>query len=205
MYGTPASYQVRYGDTLFSIARRYHLGCRQLINANHLKPPYALQAGQTLFLSAVSWVKKPAPPRTSAHSIHSSPSKMPRLGKNPDNSQWRWPLPGKVVEGFSPQRGKGITISGHQRERIIASAAGVVVYSGAGLSGPGRMIIIRHADSFLTAYDNAARNFVVEGQRVRAGQVIAEAGVVDGRFFGVYFEIRKSGKPLNPRLYLSRR
>lgn len=199
-HSTLNTYQVRYGETLFSIARKYHLDCRQIINNNHLKPPYALQAGQTLDLNTVSWVRPAIRP------VHNKTREAIKPPREHENSQWRWPLSGRVVEVFSPRHGRqGITVKGRQHERIVASAAGVVVYSGAGLSGPGKMIIIRHANSILTAYDNTSRNLVAEGRHVRAGQAIAEAGIMDGRFFGVHFEIRKAGKPLNPMLYLSKR
>lgn len=88
---------------------------------------------------------------------------------------------------------------------MYAAADGVVAYSGNGLSGYGNLIIIKHNGQFLTAYANNLKNKVEEGQKVKAGQIIAEMGIIDRQFWGVHFEIRKSGQPVNPMLYLQKR
>ena len=78
----------------------------------------------------------------------------------------------------------------------------MVAYAGNGLPGYGNLIILIHDNQFLTAYGNNARNLVKEGQRVQSGQVIAEMGIIDHRFYGVHFEIRQAGHPLNPLDFL---
>ena len=85
-----------------------------------------------------------------------------------------------------------------------ASSSGVVAYAGSGLAGYGNLIIIKHNNEFLTAYGNNARNLVREGQRVSSGQIIAEAGVIERKYYGVHFEIRKRGVPVNPLNYLQK-
>jgi lipoprotein NlpD len=118
---------------------------------------------------------------------------------------WYWPVRGRVVTTFIPGQGKkGINIACNKGDRIKASSNGVVAYAGNGLQGYGNLIIIRHTNEFLTAYGNNARNLVREGQQVRAGQDIAEAGLVDRKYWGVHFEIRKKGIPVNPMSYLKR-
>ena len=110
-----------------------------------------------------------------------------------------------MVATFVPQQGKkGIDIAGSKGQKIQAAAGGVVAYAGSGLSGYGNLIIIKHNNQYLTAYGNKLRNLVKEGQHIRAGQTIAEMGVVDRRYWGVHFEIRKAGIPVNPLSYLKK-
>lgn len=112
---------------------------------------------------------------------------------------------GRVATRFIPQQGKkGIDIAGRKGEKIRAASSGVVAYAGNGLSGYGNLIIVKHNNQFLTAYGNNLRNLVKEGQKVKAGQIIAEMGVIDRRFWGVHFEIRRAGRPVNPLNYLGR-
>ena len=112
---------------------------------------------------------------------------------------------GRVVATYVPQQGKkGIDIAGKKGDKIHAAAGGTVAYAGNGLSGYGNLIIIKHDNQYLTAYGDNLHNLVKEGQRIRRGQIIAEMGVVDRRFWGVHFEIRKAGKPVNPLNYLQK-
>ena len=134
-----------------------------------------------------------------------SPSYQASWARPGRYQSWLWPVNGRVATQFIPQQGKkGIDIAGMKGEKIRASSGGVVAYAGSGLSGYGNLIIIKHNNQFLTAYGNNLRNMVHEGQQVKAGQVIAEMGVVDRRFWGVHFEIRRAGKPVNPLNYLQK-
>ncbi|MDP1603334.1 MAG: peptidoglycan DD-metalloendopeptidase family protein [Legionella sp.] len=109
------------------------------------------------------------------------------------------------MANFFPEQGKkGIDIAGKKGDIVRAASGGMVAYSGNGLSGYGNLIIIKHDGQFLTAYGNNLRNRVREGQKVKAGQIIAEMGIVDRKFWGVHFEIRKAGQPVNPMSYLQR-
>lgn len=121
------------------------------------------------------------------------------------NSQWIWPAHGHIATRFLPDQGyKGINIAGQRGEKIHAAAGGVVAYAGSGIAGYGNLIIIKHDNQYLTAYGNNARNLVTEGQRIKKGQMIAEMGMVERSYWGVHFEIRKSGMPVNPLNYLPR-
>lgn len=135
-----------------------------------------------------------ATPPISTHSLSSSSAL-----NSSSNSSWAWPARGRVVENFSPLSGiKGINIEGKKGDKIYAAASGVVAYAGSGLAGYGNLIIIKHNDRFLTAYGNNLQNRVHEGQVIHKGQVIADMGIVNRKYWGVHFEIRQLGKPVNP-------
>ncbi len=109
-----------------------------------------------------------------------------------------WPIKGKVLKRFSPPGNKGIDIAGKQGQSIKAAEAGKVVYGGQGLIGFGKLLIIKHNDDYLSAYAKNRRLLVNEGQQVKKGQVIAEAGKVGSKRTSLHFEIRKNGMPVNP-------
>ncbi|MHB1991218.1 peptidoglycan DD-metalloendopeptidase family protein [Metallibacterium scheffleri] len=124
-----------------------------------------------------------------------------------DGIVWRWPVDGPVLAGFEadePGR-QGLDIGGHMGQPVYAAASGVVVYSGSGLVGYGELIIIKHSDSYLSAYGHNSVRLVKEGQNVVAGQEIAEMGNSGAPRVELHFEIRKDGKPLNPQDFLPRR
>ncbi len=117
--------------------------------------------------------------------------------------EWGMPTRGKVIAGYSKTANrKGVDISGAQGQPILASAAGKVVYSGSGLRGYGKLVIIKHNATFLSAYAHNSRLLVKEGQSVRKGQKIAEMGSSDTNQVKLHFEIRKMGKPVDPAKYL---
>lgn len=118
-----------------------------------------------------------------------------------DRVEWIWPAKGKVLEGFSEST-KGIDIAGKTGQSVSASAAGKVVYSGAGLRGYGKLIIIKHNNTYLSAYAHNDKILVKEGQAVAKGQKIAEMGNTDTTVVKLHFEIRKNGKPVDPLKYL---
>lgn len=118
-----------------------------------------------------------------------------------DRIEWAWPTKGKVLEGFTEST-KGIDIAGKSGQSVTASAAGKVVYSGAGLRGYGKLIIIKHNNIYLSAYAHNNKILVKEGQTVDKGQKIAEMGDTDTHLIKLHFEIRKNGKPVDPLKYL---
>ena len=206
----PTKYVVMRGDTLYAIAFRYDKDYRELAEANHIYSPYSLRVGQVIRIqsayrpiprqaSSKAYVHKQAPKQTA----YTPPTTSWRMGRT---NRWLWPAHGQVVANFVPALGKkGLDISGAKGDKIYAASNGTVAYAGSGLAGYGNLIIIKHDNQFLTAYGNNARNLVSEGQTIRAGQVIADMGVVDRRFWGVHFEIRQAGKPVNPLNYLQGR
>jgi lipoprotein NlpD len=119
---------------------------------------------------------------------------------------WRWPVEGKLLSRFnSADAIPGIEIAGKSGDPVRAAADGVVVYSGNGLVGYGELVIIKHNDSFLSAYGHNRKRLVKEGQRVSAGQQIAEMGSTGATRNELEFQIRKDGNPVDPLTYLPAR
>ncbi|MDO8861245.1 peptidoglycan DD-metalloendopeptidase family protein [Haliea sp. E1-2-M8] len=120
-------------------------------------------------------------------------------------SAWRWPASGPVSRGYSATVHKGIDISGKRGEAVVAAAAGEVVYAGTGIVGFGELLIIKHDDVYLSAYGHNDRLLVAEGERVSAGQQIAEKGSSGTDTVKLHFEIRQEGRPADPLGLLPRR
>ena len=123
-----------------------------------------------------------------------------------DPARWMWPADGRVVSNFrsnDPAR-NGIDIAGQEGQPVRASADGEVVYSGSGLIGYGELIIVKHSDRMLSAYAHNRQRLVQEGQRVAAGEPIAEMGRNDRNQAILHFEIRVNGTPQDPLNYLPR-
>ncbi|HLP99307.1 MAG TPA: peptidoglycan DD-metalloendopeptidase family protein [Sideroxyarcus sp.] len=117
--------------------------------------------------------------------------------------EWGMPTSGKLIAGFSESDNrKGVDIIGKKGQAIVASASGKVVYSGSGLRGYGKLIIIKHNKTYLSAYAHNDQILVKEGQSVSKGQKIAEMGSTDADQVKLHFEIRKLGKPVDPAKYL---
>jgi lipoprotein NlpD len=119
-------------------------------------------------------------------------------------SRWMWPVNGPLLRGYAPEANgkKGIDIGGKAGQPVVSAADGRVVYAGSGLVGYGRLIIIKHNDSLLSAYGHNSELLVAEGDYVKAGQVIAKMGSSGTSSTRLYFEIRQDGKPVNPLRYL---
>ena len=118
---------------------------------------------------------------------------------------WIWPAQGSLIAGFDEAKNKGLDIGGKVGEPIIAAADGRVVYAGAGLRGYGNLIILKHNNTYLTAYAHNQTLLVKEDQSVQKGQKIAEMGNSDADRAKLHFEIRRQGKPVDPARYLPSR
>lgn len=121
--------------------------------------------------------------------------------------QWQWPAQGKLISVFQGTAGlnKGIDIAGNLGQPVIAAAAGQVVYAGSGLRGYGKLLIIKHNETFLSAYAHNEHLLVAEGDNVKAGQKIADMGSSGADRTKLHFEIRRDGTPVDPLKYLPRR
>ncbi len=118
--------------------------------------------------------------------------------------EWSLPTVGKVISGFSESDNrKGVDISGKLGQPVTASAPGKVVYSGTGLRGYGKLVIIKHNNTFLSAYAHNDKLLVKEGETITRGQKIAEMGNTDADQVKLHFEVRRFGKPVDPAKYLS--
>jgi len=204
-------YSVRRGDTLYSIAWQHGLNVDQLAGMNAIRKPYTIYTGQRLRVRPGGTPPRPKPAaqksaRSAPQPVASAPPatakpapKLPTVVKH-----WVWPTKGRVINGYSPNAPgkKGIDISGKKGQPVKAAANGKVVYSGSGLVGYGRLIIIKHNETLLSAYGHNSKLLVSEGEYVKAGQEIANMGSSGTDRTQLYFEIRKNGKPVNPLRYL---
>ena len=126
-------------------------------------------------------------------------------GRSP--SGWAWPSSGVLIGKFSSNGSlnKGIDIAGDLGQPVLAASDGSVVYAGSGLRGYGELVIIKHSDTYVSAYGHNRRLLVREGQQVKAGQTIAEMGSTGTDRVKLHFEIRRQGKPVDPLEFLPRR
>ena len=188
---------VRKGETLFSIAFRYGRDPADVARWNRLGDGSLIYPGQVLRLS---------PPPETASSNPRKRQPLPKIPAEPPPA-WDWPTMGRInVEfGAKPGTGTGVLIDGRAGQAVMAAAPGRVVYAGGGLIGYGQLIIVKHNDTYLSAYGYNASLLVREGQAIRKGQRIATMGEGPERKPRLHFEIRRNGKPVNPRQYLPAR
>ena len=197
----PDEHFVRRGETLFSIAWRYNKNPADLARWNRLGDGSLIHPGQVIRLT----------PSSGSAARSSTPVKRPTtpLPKVPTQPPppWAWPTVGQVSVQFGgkPGTGTGILINGKEGQAVNAAASGTVVYAGSGLIGYGQLIIIKHNDTYLSAYGYNASLLVKEGQATKKGQRIATMGEGPERKARLHFEIRRNGKPVNPRQYLPAR
>ena len=186
------SYVVKPGDTLYSIAWRHRLDYHELARVNHVGRDYRIHVGQILnFLSHTNAVTPP--PKSSA--IHAPSTPRPIVS----NLHWQWPVSSAHYTATTrPNGGRGLTINGVSGQNIVAAAAGRVVYAGTGLLGYGQLLILKHDETYLSAYGHTQTLIVHEGDQVAAGQKIATVGNGPSGVPQLYFEIRANGEPLQP-------
>ena len=209
-------YRVVRGDTLFQIAFRHDLDHQALARWNDIDEPYTIYPGQTLRLTPPSHAagsgttgsggqRQAGGPSPAATTPPAERSQAPRNTTPPprDSDDWVWPASGELVKAFSADAdGKqGINIAGEEGDEVRAAAAGRVVYSGSGLVGYGNLIILKHEGDFLTAYGYNQELLVEEGDAVRQGETIARMGLRGGRPL-LHFELRESGRPVDPARHL---
>jgi lipoprotein NlpD len=216
------THHVAPGETLYSIALRYDLDYKKLSKINGLDSFYRISPGQILNLDTSTYVAssevssrpvKPARGRLAGRSASSSrvakKQSVAKASASPvarptSKIAWSWPVKGEVLETFQGNVGlnKGIDIRGKLGEPVLAAADGEVVYSGSGLRGYGKLVIVKHNDQFLSAYAHNRVLVVAEGDKVKAGQKIAEVGFSGTNTAKLHFEIRLDGKPVDPLGYL---
>ncbi len=190
---------VRRGETLYTIAWRYNRDHRDLARWNRLGDGSLIYPGQGIRL---------IPPAGSTAGAPAGPEapRLPPIPAGPSPS-WQWPTEGPVDVGFGerPGSGTGLLVGGRAGQPVVAAADGRVVYAGGGLIGYGKLIILKHNDTYLSAYGHNASLLVREGQAIRKGQRIATMGQGPEQKPRLHFEIRRNGKPVDPRRYLPAR
>ena len=228
--GKPGYYTVRSGDTLIRIGLDHGQSSRDLARWNSLDNPNRIEVGQVLRVvppagaaavakavpqSSVSSAPtpalaplppaadKPAPQAAAAASAPAAPVSAAAPAVSPeDDIAWIWPSSGPVLAGFDEVKNKGLDIGGAAGDPVLAAADGRVVYVGAGLRGYGNLIILKHNNTYLTAYAHNQTLLIKEDQTVRKGQKIAEMGSSDADRVKLHFEVRRQGKPVDPSKYL---
>jgi lipoprotein NlpD len=233
--GKPGYYAVRPGDTIRRIASETNQNWRDLVRWNNLDNPDLIEVGQVLrVIPPVAGAAVAAAPATSTPPVASpgasaaagaaapaAAASAPAVKPTPpvatssvapaaaasgdEDVGWIWPAHGNLIAGFDEVKNKGLDIGGKAGDAVLAAADGRVVYAGAGLRGYGNLIILKHNNTYLTAYAHNQTLLVKEDQSVQKGQKIAEMGSSDADRVKLHFEIRRQGKPVDPSRYLPTR
>lgn len=193
---------VSRGESLYEIAWRYGMDYRELAKINQISVPYTIYPNQKIYLKA----SKYSPPKKSKVVPAPKPAVPQKPIKTSVQQGWDWPVDGKIVRGFSlkgKELNKGIDIAAPMGTPVKAASGGTVVYSGSALRGYGQLVIVKHNEEYLSAYAHNRRLLVKEGQTIRKGQVIAEMGQSESKEVKLHFEVRKNGKPIDPKTVLS--
>jgi len=209
--GKPGYYTVLRGDTLTRIGLDNGQGARDLARWNNLTNPDVIEVGQVLRVAppggavetAGVVVRPIAPAANSSAKTESAPASTSVA--NDEGLGFIWPANGSLIAGFDEVKNKGLDISGKAGDPVSAAADGQVVYAGSGLRGYGNLIILKHNNTFLTAYAHNQTLLVKEDQKVRKGQKIAEMGKSDSDRVKLHFEVRRQGKPVDPAKLLPAR
>jgi len=223
---TDGVHVVRSGDTLYAIAWKYSHDYREVAAWNNIKPPYTIYPGQRIKILPGAGTQKtpiadsqPSQRRSSAPPaiIRQKPTTSQPRGTSDQredsgingtpsaNPLWRWPTEGKIVRLDTPTMEKGANISGRAGQPVLATADGEIVYSGSGLLGYGKLIIIKHNAEYLSAYAHNHEILKSEGNRVKGGEMIATMGTLTDGLPILHFEIRKNGKVVDPLGYLPKK
>ena len=212
--GKPGYYTVKPGDTIMQIGRVSSQNWRDIARWNSLDCPYQIEVGQVLRIAPPEGTAvatpvnpavappKPLPPIVASPAAPSAPT-SPMATE--DDIAWIWPSNGALIAGFDDVKNKGLKIAGKLGDPVVASADGRVVYAGSGLRGYGNLVILKHNETYLTAYAHNQTLLVKEDQTVRKGQRIADMGSSDADKVMLHFEVRRQGKPVDPAKYLPAR
>lgn len=222
--GKPGYYTIQKGDTLMRIALDHGQSWRDLARWNNLVNPDVIEVGQVLRVMppgaavetsgvvvrpVTSPVSPGLVPKPAAASASSPPgpasAPAPSTASLAEELGLIWPASGQIIAGFDEAKNKGIDIAGNAGDPVLAAADGQVVYAGAGLRGYGNLIIVKHNNTYLTAYAHNQKLLVKEDQKVRRGEKIAEMGSSDTDRVKLHFEVRRQGKPVDPAKFLSAR
>jgi lipoprotein NlpD len=202
--GGDGYHTVQSGETLFEIAWQYGKDHHDLARWNKLGDGSLIFPGQRLRLTPPSGT-------STAASSAKKPTTRTAKGAAPKPDQpspvWAWPTKGPVEAGFDGRAGygSGLLIGGRRGQAVRAAASGRVVYSGGGLIGYGQLIILKHNDTYLSAYGHNESVLVKEGDTINKGQRIATMGEGPGLEPRLHFEIRRNGEPVDPQRYLPAR
>ncbi len=219
----PQAYRIKPGDTLYGISRTFNVSVTQLARQNHLRSPYTIHPGETLRLPSRYSVSKPASQPRQFASVakkksraSSSSSKQTKIAKKPiisrstpkrAGSKFEWPVEGQLLSSYGPKKGglhnDGVNIKAPKGTPVRAAENGVVVYAGRELKGFGNLVLVRHADRWVTAYAHMDRLHIKRGQEIKRGQTLGTVGSTGSVSVPqLHFETRRGTKALNPKKYL---
>ncbi len=214
----PRDYKVRQGDTIYGISRTFAVSMSEVSRMNALSSPYILHEGQVLRLpspsprrgegrgeggkkiasSVISPSPKPSRSREKAVSV-------PPPGRS--GGKFAWPVEGRVVSSYGPKKdglhNDGINIAAPKGTPVRSAENGVVVYAGQQLEGYGNLVLVRHADRWMSAYAHMDRILIGKGQKIKKGQTLGTVGSTGSvETPQLHFEIRRGTRALDPKKYL---
>lgn len=207
--GKPGYYTVKPGDTVMQISRTTNQNWRDIQKWNNLESANQIEVGQVLRVVPLDSNGVAAKPPMVIVPTVPAPAALPPISTAPtaavageDDIPWMWPSAGVLIAGYDEIKSKGLKIGGKLGDPVYASADGRVVYAGSGLRGYGNLVILKHNETYLTAYAHNQTLLVKEDQSVRKGQRIADMGSSDADKVMLHFEVRRNGKPVDPVKYL---
>ncbi len=167
-----------------------------------LRLPYSPENLALLQKGGEPQQQHPAPPTARVEPAAQPPAKAAAEPREAEGIEFVWPARGKVLTAFAEPTSKGLDIGGKAGDPVVAAASGRVIYIGTGIRGYGKLIVIKHDNNFNSVYAHNREILVKQDQAVARGQKIAELGDTDAESPRLHFEIRKSGKPVDPAKYL---
>jgi lipoprotein NlpD len=215
-------YRIKRGDTLLRIALDHGQSHRDVAEWNNISDPNVIEVGQVIRIESSKApkttaskmeVKQEKPPEKKPLNVakqeksekldaKSQPEKAKQDIATETGIRLSWPSKGEVIERFDEGKNKGIGIAGKSGDSVQSAADGKVVYAGNSLRGYGNLVIVKHDNTYLTAYAHNKTLLVKEGDTVKKAQKIAEMGNTDADRVKLHFELRKNGKPVDPSAYL---
>lgn len=217
---SPRTYEVKHNDSYASIARMHNLSVTELVQINNARAPYLINKGDQIVLSKskgfyVADNKKPSTTIKPAKKVLTAQQRkdvksVVKLSKPPARSggAFDWPIQGRVISNYGAKKGglfnDGLNIAAPRGTAIRVSENGVVAYAGDDLKGFGNLVLVKHDGGYVTAYAHMEKMLTKKGQIVSRGETIGtvgSTGSVDSP--QLHFEVRKNGKAINPKQYLS--
>lgn len=212
----PLYHVVKPGESLYTIAWIYDLDAQKIARINRISLSETIYPKQKIYLKQMSSssvaspatakvLKKPVAPSNIELKLPKRENHSTEKSAEQAHEKWIWPVKGKVEKLFSNKQNdynKGIDISGKLNATVVAAKSGKVVYSGEGLRGYGKLIIIKHDENYLSAYAHNNQLLVNEGDTIKQGAAIAMMGQTDSPTVKLHFQIRKNGQPVDPSHYL---
>jgi lipoprotein NlpD len=228
--GKPGYYTVKPGDRLIRIGLDHGQAYKDIARWSNIDNPDRIEVGQVLrvvppagdgvvakpvvMASVTPVAMAPLPPASASKPATPPVAVVPTPAQAPvsatpaaadEDPGFIWPNNGPVLASFDEVKNKGVDISGAAGDPVLAAADGRVVYAGSSLRGYGSLVILKHNNTYLTAYAHNQKLLIKEDQTVKKGQKIAEMGSSDADRVKLHFEVRRQGKPVDPSKYLPAR